>query len=376
MPLAFAGSAGGLLLLTGSPVNVVISEAAADAGVGAFGFAEFALVGVPLVVGTIAIVAAARGSAAARPAQRPAAAGPQRASPGPSCATTRSTTGLPPAGPAGLRPRRRSPESRDLADYPDVRLITVLDGATGQPDRHEGLLAAGDRLTLVGDPTSSTGSPSDHGLRGRGRCAAAEDVEQTLLTRDSGAAEVVIPPRSPLAGSEVAARARWSTAASSSWPSPARGEDLGTGPVAPAAPATPCSSRVRGPPSTRPRARHDLLVVDSPELVRRQAVRSGRGRTAAIARARRDGRPAGHRASSRPSWPPCSPRRRWSLLRVRDRAAGLPRDLLDHGAAGRRHDPDVDGDRRRPAPAIRWRPCIVDAVGDAGPAGAARRRCS
>ena len=31
MPLAFAGSAGGLLLLTGSPVNVVISEAAADA---------------------------------------------------------------------------------------------------------------------------------------------------------------------------------------------------------------------------------------------------------------------------------------------------------------------------------------------------------
>ncbi len=56
MPLAFAGSAGGLLLLTGSPVNIVISEAAGDAGVGEFGFAEFALVGIPLVAGTIGIV--------------------------------------------------------------------------------------------------------------------------------------------------------------------------------------------------------------------------------------------------------------------------------------------------------------------------------
>jgi len=40
MPLAFAGSAGGMLLLTGSPVNVVISEAADAAGVGAFRFFE------------------------------------------------------------------------------------------------------------------------------------------------------------------------------------------------------------------------------------------------------------------------------------------------------------------------------------------------
>ena len=37
MPLAFAGSAGGLLLLTGSPVNVVISEAAEESGVGTSG---------------------------------------------------------------------------------------------------------------------------------------------------------------------------------------------------------------------------------------------------------------------------------------------------------------------------------------------------
>jgi di/tricarboxylate transporter len=56
MPLAFAAHAGSLLVLTGSPVNVVISEAAADVGVGRIGFFEFALVGVPLLAGTIAIV--------------------------------------------------------------------------------------------------------------------------------------------------------------------------------------------------------------------------------------------------------------------------------------------------------------------------------
>jgi di/tricarboxylate transporter len=56
MPLAFASMAGSMLTLTASPVNVIVSESADDAGVGTFGFFEFALVGIPLVVGTIAIV--------------------------------------------------------------------------------------------------------------------------------------------------------------------------------------------------------------------------------------------------------------------------------------------------------------------------------
>jgi di/tricarboxylate transporter len=56
MPLAFSSMAGSMLVLTASPVNIIISEAAADAGVGAFGYFEFALVGVPLLAGTIGIV--------------------------------------------------------------------------------------------------------------------------------------------------------------------------------------------------------------------------------------------------------------------------------------------------------------------------------
>ena len=55
MPLAFGAHAGSLLALTGSPVNVIVSEYADEAGVGRFGFFEFALVGLPLLVGTIAI---------------------------------------------------------------------------------------------------------------------------------------------------------------------------------------------------------------------------------------------------------------------------------------------------------------------------------
>src|SRR4051794_4140186 len=55
MPTAFGATAGGLLALTGMPVNVIVSDAASDAGVGSFAFFSFALVGVPLLAGTIAI---------------------------------------------------------------------------------------------------------------------------------------------------------------------------------------------------------------------------------------------------------------------------------------------------------------------------------
>lgn len=56
IPLAFAASAGSLLTLTGTPVNIVVSEAAAAAGGREFGYFEFALVGIPLVVLTILVV--------------------------------------------------------------------------------------------------------------------------------------------------------------------------------------------------------------------------------------------------------------------------------------------------------------------------------
>ncbi len=56
MPLVFGAHAGSQLMLTGSPVNVLTVEASVDAGGGGFGYFEFALVGIPIVIGCVAIV--------------------------------------------------------------------------------------------------------------------------------------------------------------------------------------------------------------------------------------------------------------------------------------------------------------------------------
>lgn len=56
IPLAFIGSAAALLTLTGTPVNVVVSELAAETAGRPFGYLEFALVGVPLLAATVLVV--------------------------------------------------------------------------------------------------------------------------------------------------------------------------------------------------------------------------------------------------------------------------------------------------------------------------------
>lgn len=56
IPLAFGAHAGSLLVLTGSPVNVLISEFLVDAGEAPIGFFQIGLVGLPLLLGTVLIV--------------------------------------------------------------------------------------------------------------------------------------------------------------------------------------------------------------------------------------------------------------------------------------------------------------------------------
>ncbi|MFE6735795.1 SLC13 family permease [Microbacterium sp. NPDC057650] len=55
MTVAFAAHAGSLLTMLGTPINVLVSELSVNAGDRAFGFFEFAIVGVPLLVGVIII---------------------------------------------------------------------------------------------------------------------------------------------------------------------------------------------------------------------------------------------------------------------------------------------------------------------------------
>ncbi|MDQ2655249.1 MAG: SLC13 family permease [Chloroflexota bacterium] len=56
LPLAFSAHAGSMLVLTGSPVNVLVLEAALSTGNYSLGFFEFARVGIPLLIGTILVV--------------------------------------------------------------------------------------------------------------------------------------------------------------------------------------------------------------------------------------------------------------------------------------------------------------------------------
>jgi di/tricarboxylate transporter len=56
LPLAFGAHAGSMLALTGTPVNVIASNAVVDAGGDPFGYFEFTLAGVPLLIGTVLVI--------------------------------------------------------------------------------------------------------------------------------------------------------------------------------------------------------------------------------------------------------------------------------------------------------------------------------
>jgi di/tricarboxylate transporter len=53
MPLAFSANSGGLLTLTGTPPNIIINDTLIGAGYEGFGYFEFALIGLPLLVAAI-----------------------------------------------------------------------------------------------------------------------------------------------------------------------------------------------------------------------------------------------------------------------------------------------------------------------------------
>lgn len=278
MPMAFAGSAGGLLLLTGSPVNVVISEAAADAGVGSFGFAEFALVGVPVVLGTLAIVLLFGDRLV-----------PQRVSDTlPPDLSGLARTLVDSYSLHNVVHLRVEPESDfvgrlrvgwDIAEADGVRIITVVDGQTGQPTS-EGHVAVGDRLTALADFLIAEQFAAQHGLSVESMRTASQ-VKRDIMSRDSGAAEVVLPPRSELVGQKIGP-SQVIDGSLIVLAMTRNGRDLGGYPVR----LEPGDTLlVEGPWAALDAAQnaHDVLVVDSPELVRRQSVPLGSGSGVAIA---------------------------------------------------------------------------------------------
>jgi di/tricarboxylate transporter len=281
MPLAFAVHAGANILLTGAPKNFLVSEALEDSGQIGFAFAEFALVGVPLLAGTILII------------------------------LLLGRRLLPAQGNARL-PADFSQHARTLVEHYGLTdgffhlrvrstsdLIGVLPSAIGLP-QEQGRI---ELVTVQADDTGVTRAnhPIREGdyllVRGEAEavarlCAArhlaprdeADDgnAADALLNRRTGLAEVVIPPRSAFIGRAV--HPGMTT----------EGGDLivlavqrGGVDLDPAAPILQAGDTVLLKGSWKALdlrlADADVLVVNSPDLVRRQAVPMGAGAGIAIA---------------------------------------------------------------------------------------------
>ncbi|MGG5819919.1 SLC13 family permease [Falsiroseomonas sp. HW251] len=278
MPLVFSAHAGSLLALTGTPVNVLVAEAAADVGAGGFGFFSFALAGVPLLVGTLVIVVLF--------GQRllPERGGPSMPSDFSRHARTLVEQYGLASGTFRMRIRASSaligqpPAALDLPRYGDLRLVALQDGATGDILRR-GTLAEGDFLILAGDAEAAAAMAEEQHLAFRQEDPAGE-VTETLFNRNSGLAEVMIPPRSKMIGQEVFAGMITESGDLQVIAVQRQGEPL-EGPVTLDAGDTlllqgtwqALDVRLNDP---------QVLVVNAPDLVRRQAVPLGVGAKPAI----------------------------------------------------------------------------------------------
>jgi di/tricarboxylate transporter len=273
LPLVFAAHAGSMLTLTGTPVNVLVADAAADAGVGSFGFFEFALVGVPLVLGTVVIVVLFGRRLLPERTVRVLPADLSRH------ARTLVEQYLLEDGVFWLRVRPGSPyvgrrrTALELGDDPALRLVGVQAADPGGPV--DGAIRAGDLLIVRGDAETVGRLAADHGLGIRSE-PEADQVAGLLLGRSVGLAEVVVPPRSDLVGETVYPGMVTSSGDLVILAVQRKGEDRG-----PTATRLAVGDTLLLQGSWDALDEHlddpDVLVVDSPELVRRQAVPLGPG---------------------------------------------------------------------------------------------------
>jgi di/tricarboxylate transporter len=191
IPLCFGAHAGSQLSLTGSNVNLLVSGAAVDYGSRPFGFFEFALAGVPLLLGTVVIV-----------------------------------------------------------------------------------VLLGDRLLPVRTPRKISADLSRHALTLARQYGVGGAGDASTLGRESGLVEVVIPPRSPFVGERVFRGMATEDGALIVAAIHRRGEDIGERETGLAVGDV---LLLQGPWEALDAKADDpgVLVVDQPQLIRRQAVPLG-----------------------------------------------------------------------------------------------------
>jgi di/tricarboxylate transporter len=204
LPVVYAGSAGSLLVLMGSPVNVIVSQAARDAGEGSFGFFEFAIVGMPVLLATIGLNLLLTDRVL--PERTPGIGPPDLSRHAEVLAAEYQLSD----GFYRLRVRDRSPligqevSSLDLGEGSDLTLIAVQPGdATWSSTT----LGVGDVLVVTG-PTDRVGAFAIDHVPAVAMTPLLGDAPGDLSTREAGVAELVVPPLSSLVGEEVFAGMR------------------------------------------------------------------------------------------------------------------------------------------------------------------------
>lgn len=274
MPLAFASHAGSNLLLTGAPKNILVSEALEDAGLHGFAFAEFALVGLPLLTGTIAIILLLGGRLLPRQSSTRLPADFSR-----HAQTLVEHYGLS-DGVFRLRVRSTSayvglaPEEVDVGQDGRLSLMAVQAGVSATPLRAQAV-SAGDYLLVRGDAEAVVRLAAEMHLALR-----EGGTESGLFSRRSGLAEVVIPPRSALIGRAVFPGMVTDSGDLVVLAVQRAGVDIDPGDTLLAGDTLLLEGswealdlRLDDP---------DVLVVNSPDLVRRQAVPMGAGAGVAL----------------------------------------------------------------------------------------------
>jgi di/tricarboxylate transporter len=279
MPLAFGAHTGSKLALSGTPIAVITNDALVDAGGEAFAFFEFAWAGVPLVIGGIIIVYLLG------PKLLPFTQGPSLPPDFSRHARTLSEQYALDSSFFQLKLSDTSPlvgtmtRAIDLAGFPGLRIVRAKDAA-GLPLGDDAALAKGASLVVSGnsDVVAAFGE-----AKGAALVAADEEggVEGILFNRASGLAEVVIPPRSKWAG-EMVFPGMTTKAGDLVVLAVQRGGD----PVDPGAHRLAAGDTLLLQGSWKALDEQltdpSVLVVNSPALVRKQAVPLGLGARAAI----------------------------------------------------------------------------------------------
>jgi len=272
MPLVFGAHAGSKLMMTGTPVNVLVVEASENAGAGGFNYFEFGLVGVPIVIGCIAI-AVLFGEKLL----------PHRTSPSlPPDLSNHASTLVEQYQLSNdvhqLRVRDGSPlvgtNRADLnSSDPDGLIFVTLKNALGEPIRNK-KISPGDILVMRGPADAAAKFTHDMDLAFRDD-APEDSVRDELFNRGSGLAEVVIPPRSSLIGQRFFPGMVTESGDLIVLAIQRQGSDLAAGKAL----AAGDTLLLQGTWSALDRRLHpaEVLVVNSPDLVRRQAVPMGLG---------------------------------------------------------------------------------------------------